>query len=167
MATARFVLKGENQLKGTLNDAKKDIGGFQLSIENAGAAIAKAFTVTAVVAGLKKLGDTFVEVAKEGSQFKSAVGNLQTALGVTDQEMREFTKDLGKLDDQTKANRLELIGYAQSFKAFDLSTQQVEKLLQASINLSNVTGKDLSSAISAVQKSLTGSTTSLEGWVLK
>jgi hypothetical protein len=86
MADAKVIVSAENRLKQGLDDAKKDLLGFGDAAESIGNKLKNALTVTAVVAGLEKLGkaafDCFVEFG-EGErrikQLKIALDNNETS----------------------------------------------------------------------------------------
>lgn len=60
MATAKVIIAGQNNIGPAVKSAQGDISSLSNAAQKAGDVLKKAFTVTAIVAAIKKLGDACV-----------------------------------------------------------------------------------------------------------
>lgn len=74
MSTAKVIIKGENKISSAVKGAKSDILSLGEISQKVGGMISKSFTVTAVIAAVKKLGDACVSCYNEfyeaGREYK-------------------------------------------------------------------------------------------------
>ena len=80
MAEGKFVISLQNKLAEGLDGAKRDLSSFESTTQQIGKSIERAFTLTAIVVGLKKLGEAAFDCYKECGEMDRTFKQLKIAL---------------------------------------------------------------------------------------
>ena len=91
MATAKVIIAGQNNIGPAVKSVQGDISSLSNVAQKAGDTLKKAFTITALVASLKKFGDAcvscfndFWEAERKYKQLQIALGDTKAYVKVTD-----------------------------------------------------------------------------------
>lgn len=161
MATAKVIIKGENKISSAVNGAKSDILSLGEISRKVGSVISKAFTVTAVVAAVKKLGDAVSSCFNDFSTANRKLKQLEIALGNT-QAYEKACDTISTLARQTLQSKDDLESMVSELAALGKSSSEIDKISKASVYLSNVTGRDLNSSMTTLLNTYNGTTTQLK-----
>lgn len=162
MAEGKFVISAQNRIKEGLDAAQRDLGSFTTAAENLGKKLEAAFTATAIVAGLKKLGEATFDCYKEFGEAERRLNTLKIALDNNDASIRRATSLIESMSKMTLASKDDIEGLASELAALGKSDEEIEAITKASVNLSNVTGKDLNSAFTLVNATYSGTAGKLD-----
>ena len=83
MANAKVIIAGQNNIGPAIKSAQSDISSLSNVAQKAGDTLKKAFTITAIVTALKKLGDSCAACFNEFWEAERKYKQLQIALGDT------------------------------------------------------------------------------------
>ncbi len=161
MSTAKVIIKGENKLSSAVKGAKSDILSLGEISSKVGGMISKAFTVTAVIAAVKKLGDACVSCYNEfyeaGREYK------KLALMMKDQSSyRSVIANIDKLAKVTLMSKGDIESMSAELAGLGKSAGEINAITEAAVYLSNVTGNDLSSSMTTLLNTYNGTTTQLK-----
>lgn len=160
-ATGKIIIKGQNNIGSAIKSASKDLNSLSAAATKVGDVLKKAFSVTAIVVATKKLGDAlsdcftaFNEAERKYKQLSITLGNTKAYDSVT-KKIKELSKiTLSSKDDiESMVSELAGLGY---------SSKEIEKISEAAVHLSNVTGKDLNSSMQTLMNTYNGTTTQLK-----
>jgi predicted nucleic acid-binding Zn-ribbon protein len=161
MAEGKFVISAQNKIKEGLDGAKKDLLGFEDAAKKVGDTLKNAFAVTAIAAGLKKLGEAAFDCFKEFGEGERRLNTLKIALDNNAISVQKATSLIDKMARQSLASKDDIEGLVAELAALGKSDAEIEKITQAAVNLSNVTGKDLNTSFQAINQASAGVTRSL------
>lgn len=160
MSTAKVIIKGENQISGAVRGAKNDLSGFSQAAQKVGDTLKKAFAITAVVASLKKLGDACSACFNDFSQANRAYKQL--SLVMKDQSAyKSVIANIDRLSRQTLSSKGDIEAMVSELAALGKSADEINRISDAAVALSNVTGKDLNSSMTTLLNTYRGTTTQL------
>lgn len=160
MSEARVVLKAYNELRTPLKQAQGDLTSFGQVAEKVGATLSKAFKITTIVVAIKKLGDGLTDCFKEFSEAERKYKQLSIALGDT-KSFDAVTKKIKELSKITLSSKDSIESMASELAGLGYSADQVNKISEAAVHLSNITGQDLSTSMKTLQNSLNGNVKAL------
>lgn len=159
MAKAKVIITAENNMKTPLKQAQTDLTGFEKVAQKVGDTLKTAFTVTAIVAGLKALSAAINECV---DSFKNQIEidtRLQQSIKATGQqykysalEIKEFAtnlQDVTRFGDDAVEQVAALLVSTQKF-----SKEGLERTITLSADLAEAMGTDLSSAAQTLEKAL-------------
>lgn len=159
-AQAKVVIKGQNDIGPAIKAAVGDLSSLKGAADKLGSTLKAAFTVTAIIAATKKLGDAMKDCFGEFSAADRTYRQLALALGdsYAFERAKTLIDDLGK---QTLASKGDIEEMVTQLAAMGKSVDEIEAITTASVHLSNVTGKDLNTSMSSLMATYDGSTTRL------
>ena len=160
MATAKVIIAGQNNIGPAVKSAQGDITSLSNAAQKAGDVLKKAFTVTAIVAALKKLGDSCAECFNSFWEAERKYKQLQIALGDTS-AYNQATATIRKLSKQTLSSKDDIESMVSELAALGKNADDIDKISSAAVYLSNVTGKDLNSSMTTLLNTYNGTTTQL------
>lgn len=161
MARASVAITAEDKLSPGLLAAKKSMMQFQQTATKVGDAIKSAFAVTAVVAGLKKLADSAADAFKAFNEAERKYKQLQITLG-NGTAYKSVVDNINRLKTVTLSSKDDIEGMVSELAGLGKSADEINKISEAAVALSNVTGKDLNSTMTALLNTYNGTTTSLK-----
>ena len=159
MAKAIVTISAEDKLTQGLNEARKSIMKFEQNVQKAGDTIAKAFHVTTITAGIVALGKAasaciseFSKVERVSSRLGVVWSNVGAATGMAASELEAYADAI----EQTTYFEAEAVKEAALLLAAteSLTEDGFKKALDASIDLAEAMGTDVSSAASTLAKAL-------------
>lgn len=163
MANAKVIISAQSELDKGLNKAKSQLQDFERAAGTVGDSISSMISkhagisllvgsITALGAAAKKCADEYIGVARENDRFTATMENLAKTTGV---EIRE----LGKLANAYEQTTFFTAEAVQAAGQLLLATNEISKdvfprALQATVDLAEALGQDVSSAASQMQKAL-------------
>lgn len=159
-AQAKVVIKGQNDIGPAIKAAVGDLSSLKGAADKLGSTLKAAFTVTAIIAATKKLGDAMKDCFGEFSAADRTYRQLALALGDTHafERAKTIIDDLGR---QTLASKGDIEEMVTQLAALGKSVDEIEAITTASVHLSNVTGKDLNTSMSSLLATYDGATSRL------
>lgn len=163
MATqAKIVIKGKNDITSAVKSASNDLSSLKDSVMKLGIIIKSSLVVTGAVKGIQALGKAcrtamIDEFGASNRTFK------QLALALKDKSAFDaVTANLDELCKKTLIANGDLEAMAAELAALGKTPEEINKISNAAVALSNVTGKDLSSSVTTLMNTMNGSTTQLK-----
>jgi len=162
MATAKVIIKGEDQLKGPLNQASQELNSFGQAASGAGNMLQAALGAAAVAVVIKAVKEVAKAVAECVNEFKEQIEvdtKLQAVLKATDQQYkytaREIKEFANALQSQTRFGDEAIESAAQLLIATKkFSKEGLERTLELSADLAEAMGTDITSAASTLERAL-------------
>ena len=156
MATGKIILKAQDQTKSGVNSAKQNLKELN---EVAGALginlgkLTQVGMVTAAIAGLtkgaKECVNAFLRTETTYLSLKASLGNSQS--------YDKAISSISRLSKATLASQEDVAKLYTELVQLGKGEDDINKILEASINLSNVTGKDLNGAMELLLGTFQGS----------
>jgi hypothetical protein len=162
MAEGKFIISAQNKIKEGLDGAKKDLLGFEDAAKSVGDRVKTALTVTAIAAGLVKLGKVAFECFEEFGEGDRRIKQLGIALDGNESSLAKATTLIDEMRKMSLASKDDIEGLVTELAALGRSDKDIDNLTRASVNLSNVTGKDLMTSYGMLAQAQAGQTRSLE-----
>ena len=159
MATAKLTIKGYDDLKTPLKQAENELKGFESVAKKVGDTLKSAFTVLAIIEGIKKVTQAVGECVDAYKEQIEVDTKLNAVLKATNQQYKYTTQDIKKyasaLQDQTRFGDEVIEQSAQLLVATQkFSKEGLERTLELSADLAEAMGTDLTSATSTLSKAL-------------
>ena len=161
MATAKVIIAGQNNIGPAVKSAQSDITSLSNVAQKAGDTLKKAFTVTAILAALKKLGDGCAECFNSFWEAERKYRQLQIALK-DNSAYAQAVNTIKNLSKQTLSSKSDIESMVSELAALGKSSDEIERISSAAVYLSNVTGKDLNSSMTTLLNTYNGTTTQLK-----
>lgn len=159
MAKAKVIITADNQLRSPLKQAQQDLKGFEKVANQVGDTLKNAFTVTAIVAGLKVLKDVVGDCVDAFKTQNEAMTRLQATIKATGSAYKYTAQDI-----KTYSSELQNVtrfgdDVIEETAALLIATQKFDKeglqrTIELSADLAEAMGEDLPSAASTLQKAL-------------
>lgn len=159
---AKDIIKGENNISAAVKSASNDLSALKESVEKIGSALKTAFSVTAVIGAIKGLGSAAKTVMTE--DFGMAERNYkQLALALKDKSAYDsVVQNINRLAKVTLAGNDEIESMVAELAALGKSADEINRISEAAVILSNITGRDLKSSMTTLLSSMNGTTTQLK-----
>jgi len=128
MATqAKVIIKGENNLTKAVKSASSDLSGLKGAADKLGSTIKGAFTVTAIIAGVKALGNAVKDCVSSWTVQEQAYVSLDAVMG-----------NIGKSTGMTTKQLADMASSLQTVTTFgDETIQSAEQILVATGKLNS------------------------------
>lgn len=160
-ASARIVIKGQNELSQPLKQAQGELNNFADVASSVSDKIKKAFTVTAIIAGLakvtKELGECMTAFNTADRAYKQLSLSLNDSKG-----FNAVKKNISQLSKISLSSKNDIESMASELAALGKSSDEINKISEAAVHLSNVTGKDLNSSMTTLLNTYNGNTKQLQ-----
>ena len=158
-ATAKLIIKGEDQLKGPLKQAESELTQFGQTAQKVGKMIDTASVILAIVAAVKALTSAVGDCVKGFKEQVEIDTRLDAVIKATGQQYKYTTKDIKEyasaLQEQTRFGDEVIEQSAQLLVATQkFSKEGLERTLELSADLAEAMGTDLTSATSTLSKAL-------------
>ena len=163
MANAKVVITAQSELEKGLNKAKYQLQDFEQAASTIGKSISSVISnhagiaalvgsIAALGAAVKSCADEYLGVARENDRFAATMKNLSESTGIS-------TRELQKLADAYEQSTFFSGEAVQAAGQLLLATEEISKdvfprALQATIDLAEAMGQDVTSAASSMQKAL-------------
>ena len=160
-ASARIVIKGQNELKQPLKQAQGDLNSFADVVANIGDKIKKAFKIGSIAVAIEKVTK---DIAACVSEFNTADrAYKQLSLSLNDSKgFNAVKKNISQLSKISLSSKDDIEAMASELAALGKSSDEINKISEAAVHLSNVTGKDLNSSMTTLLNTYNGNTKQLQ-----
>ena len=174
MASARINITAQNNMSKGIKSAEKDLKEFQETSKEVGESASQdfkdlekttnklgetlknAFKITAILASVKKLGSSIVNATKDFESANRKYKQLQITLGNTN-GYEKVVSTIGRLSRQTLEGKDSIESMASQLAGLGKTSEEIDKISEASVYLSNVTGKSLDTSMEALLDTMQGS----------
>jgi hypothetical protein len=159
---ALVKITATNNIGAGIKSAVKDLTSLESNAVRLGKSIQNAFSAVAVAAVAKQAISFGVSTVKAFGEAERAMTQLKTALGGSEtsfKRMNDLISDMGK---KTLASKDEVELLVAEMASLGKSESDIEKITDATIALSNVTGMSLDAAYKAINGSFAGTTKELK-----
>ena len=162
MATqAKVIIKGENSISSAVKSASNDLNALKGSVEKIGSVLKTAFSVTAIVTAIKGIGTAAKTVMTEDFGMAERAYR-QLALALKDQSAYDSVVDnINRLAKVTLSGNDEIESMVAELAALGKSSDEINRISEAAVILSNITGRDLKSSMTTLLSSMNGNPTSI------
>lgn len=161
MSTAKVIIAGQNNIGPAVKSAQGDISNLSNVAQKAGDTLKKAFTITAILTALKKLGDGCAQCFNSFWEAERKYKQLQIALG-DKSAYNQAVSTIKNLSKQTLSSKSDIESMVSELAALGKNSEEIDKISSAAVYLSNVTGKDLNSSMTTLLNTYNGTTTQLK-----
>ena len=160
MANAKVIISSEDRLSQGLNSAKKSMMQFQQGVQKVGNTLKTAFNVAVIAVTVKKIGDAVSDCTKQFLEMERKYKQLRFTLGSGD-AFKSVTDNIVKLSKMTLASKGEVESMVSELAGLGRSADEINAISEAAVNLSNVTGQSLNSAMTTLLNTYNGNTKAL------
>ena len=164
MATAKIIIKAQDQTKQGINSAKSNLESLNEVASSLGINLKSLTSTGVVVAGLTALAkgakascEAFLKTENTYLILKSALGNTK--------EYNKAIKAIDELSKTTLSSKEDVAKLYAELAQLGKSDTEINKIIEASINLSNVTGKSLTESFNVMLDSLSGNVGTLQKYL--
>lgn len=161
MAQAKVIISSVDKMSPGMMAAKKSAMQFQQDINKIGKSLKTAFDVTVIVVAVRKLSQAvsgctkeFLEAERKYKQLLITLGNSAAYKSVTD--------NIKKLSRQTLASKGDIESMVSELAGLGKSADEINRISEAAVYLSNVTGQDLNSSMTALLNTYNGNVKALK-----
>jgi len=159
--SAKVIIAGQNNISSAVNGARNDLSTLAQASQKVGDTLKKAFTVTAIVASLKKLGSVCVDCFNDFSTATRSYKQLSLALK-DNSGYKSVVANIDKLSRMTLESKDQVESMVSELAALGKSSDEINRISDAAVALSNVTGKDLNSSMTTLLNTYTGNVKQLK-----
>ena len=162
MATAKVIIKGEDQLKQPLQQASQELGSFGKAATSAGGMLQAALGAAAVAVVIKAVKEVAKAVAECVNEFKNQIEvetKLQAILKATGQQytlskhsIKEYASELQDITGIADDVVISTAAMLAASKKFD--EQGLERTISLAADISYALGEDLPAAAKTLEKAL-------------
>jgi hypothetical protein len=148
MATqAKVIIKGENNLTQAVKSASNDLSSLKGAASKLGSTLKDAFTVTAIIAGVKALGnavkgclDAWAEQEQAYVSLDAVMNNIGKSTGMTTQQLASMTSSLQAV---TTFGDAAIQGAQQILVATGkLNSENLPRAIELSLDMATALGTD-------------------------
>ena len=159
---AKVIIKGENNISAAVKSASNDLNALKGSVEKIGSVLKTAFSVTAITAVIKGIGTAAKTVMTEDFGMAERAYR-QLALALKDTSAYDSVVDnINRLAKVTLSGNDEIESMVAELAALGKSADEINRISEAAVILSNITGRDLKSSMTTLLSSMNGTTTQLK-----
>ena len=174
MASARINITAQNNIGKGVTEAEKYLKGFkdtanevgesasqdfkdlEKTTSKLGETLKNAFKITAILASVKKLGSSIVNATKDFESANRKYKQLQISLKDTS-SYDKVVGTIGRLSRQTLEGKDSIESMVSQLAGLGKTSEEIDKISEASVHLSNVTGKSLDTSMEALLDTMQGS----------
>ena len=174
MASARINITAQNNIGKGVTEAEKYLKGFEKTANEVGESASQdfkdlekttnklgetlknAFKVTAIVASVKKIATSCISMTKEFESANRKYKQLQISLKDTS-SYDKVVGTINRLSRQTLEGKDAVESMASQLAGLGKTSEEIDKISEASVYLSNVTGKSLDTSMEALLDTMQGS----------
>ena len=174
MASARINITAQNTMSKGIKSAQDDLKSLEKTTEQVGESaqenlkdveksanklgesLKKAFAFTAIVASVKKIATSCISMTKEFESANRKYKQLQISLKDTS-SYDKVVGTINRLSRQTLEGKDSIESMASQLAGLGKTSEEIDKISEASVYLSNVTGKSLDTSMEALLDTMQGS----------
>lgn len=160
MANAKVIISSEDRLSQGLNSAKKSMMQFQQGVQKVGNTLKTAFNVAVIAVAVKKIGDAVSDCTKQFLEMERKYKQLRFTLG-NGEAFKSVTDNISKLAKITLSSKGDIESMVSELAGLGRSADEINAISEAAVNLSNVTGQSLNSAMTTLLNTYNGNTKAL------
>ena len=160
MANAKVIISSEDRLSQGLNSAKKSMMQFQQGVQKVGNTLKTAFNVAVIAVAVKKIGDAVSDCTKQFLEMERKYKQLRFTLG-SGEAFKSVTDNISKLSKITLSSKGDIESMVSELAGLGRSADEINAISEAAVNLSNVTGQSLNSAMTTLLNTFNGNTEAL------
>ena len=164
MAEAKIIIKAQDKTKDGINSASSNLKKLSDAASKLGINLKSLTAVGVTVAALKKLGEAAKQCCDEFLETENTYLILKNALGNT-KEYDKATSSIDKLSKKTLSSKEDVTALYSTLVQLGKGDEEINKIIEASISLSNVTGKSLTESFNVMLDSLDGSVGTLQKYL--
>lgn len=164
MAEAKIIIKAQDKTKDGINSASSNLKKLSDAASKLGINLKSLTAVGVTVAALKKLGEAAKQCCDEFLETENTYLILKNALGNT-KEYDKATSSIDKLSKKTLSSKEDVTALYTTLVQLGKGDEEINKIIEASISLSNVTGKSLTESFNVMLDSLDGSVGTLQKYL--
>ena len=164
MSQAKIIIRAQDKTKDGINSAKKNLKGLNDVASSLGINLGKLSATTAIVAGLTALAKGAKECTEAFLKTENTYLTLKSTLSDT-QSYNKAISSIDKLSKYTLSTKEDVTKLYTELAQLGKSDTEINKIITASISLSNVTGKSLTESFNVMLDSLDGSTGTLQKYL--
>lgn len=159
---AKVIIKGENNISAAVKSASNDLNALKGSVEKIGSVLKTAFSVTAITAALKGIGTAAKTVMTDDFGMAERAYR-QLALALKDKSAYDsVVGNINRLAKVTLSGNDEIESMVAELAALGKSADEINRISEAAVILSNITGRNLKSSMTTLLSSMNGTTTQLK-----
>ncbi len=164
MAQAKIVITAQDKTKQGISSAQKNLKELNDVASSLGINLSKLTATGAVVAGLTALAKGAKECCEAFLETENTYLILKTSLKDT-KSYDTAINSINKLSKTTLSSREDVAKLYTTLVQLGKSDAEINKIVEASISLANVTGKSLTESFNVMLDSLDGSTGTLQKYL--
>jgi hypothetical protein len=159
---AKLILTSENRATAGISGAKSDLLGLEAAAKKAGDTLRNAFTVLALVDAGRKIARFGADCATAFGEAQRTMLQLSAAVGGSSSRFANLTDLMERMTRRTTSSKDEIEALVAELASLGKSDADIERITEAAVNLSNVTGKSLNDSFMAINGTYTGTLGKLE-----
>lgn len=167
MATGKIIIKAQDQTKSGVNSAKKNLSELNEVASSLGINLGKLTVVGTVTAGLVALAKGAQQCAKAFLSTENTYLALEASLKKSSGSYTNAITQIDKLSKTTLTTKSDIAKLYTELVQLGKGEEEINKILEASISLANVTGKDLNSSMELLLGTYQGSAGELTKYLPK
>lgn len=160
-ATSKYHITGRADTS-AIDKTSQSLKGLEGVASSVGKALAGGLAAAASIEGLRRLTTAAMDAAKEFESANQKYRVLALSFAQNYSEYTRATDLINKLASTTLASKDSIEQMVSTLAATGKSVDEIEKLSNAAVILSNVTGKDLNSALNTLMGTFNGQSRELE-----
>lgn len=153
---AKIVITSENLAGPAIKSVVKDMLDVEGAAKEVGDSINKAFTAIAIFEAGKKIVEFGADCLKTFGEVERTMTQLKTALGGNEESFSRMGSLIEEMAGKTLASKDEVEKLVAELASLGKSDADIERITQASVALSNVTGKDLNASFMLINATYSG-----------
>jgi len=156
MAQGKIVVTAEDKTQEALSSVQKNFLNVGHAVEEMGKKFSNAVGILAVVEALKKAGEFAIDCVKEFGNMERTMIQLKTAFGDNEASFRNMNDLIEEMSTKTLSSKDDVEKLVAELASLGKSDSQIKQITEASVALSNVTGKDLNSSMLLINATYDG-----------
>ncbi|MGD9938611.1 MAG: phage tail tape measure protein [Clostridia bacterium] len=158
---AKIVITSVNNAGAGIQAAAKDLVSLESNAVRVAKGIQQAFSAVAIAAAAKQVVQFGIESVKAFGEVERKMTQLKVALGGNESSFDRLNEHIEDLSKVTLASKGDVQSLVSQLAALGKSDADIERISEAAVNLSNVTGQGLNEAMKQVNATFSGSTDEL------
>lgn len=154
------AIRDARQASGQINKAFSTVQTAASAVAAAGVAVGAAFVFSKAIDSVRTLAGVLADVTKEAAEadeiFQGVANALRTSGDLTDESIARFEELANSLARVSRFDNDVILGLVRLGKQFNLSNNETQKFIRASVELASRLGVDLETAARQLGQTLDG-----------